>query len=180
MNLYDEDDAERAETYELFAGLFLKEPTTEVLLQMKEMFRMTFDETFTEIGIDFRHLFSGSEKHPPPCESLYNYPVGDKPRLWGRMTEEVRELYRSAGLMIDEEIDLIPDHVSAELLFMGYLIDNGLEEVQAEFLDEHLLKWIPPFCEEVKNRAETTFYKEVADLLKEFILSDYEQLTGND
>ncbi|HXX57186.1 MAG TPA: molecular chaperone TorD family protein [Thermodesulfovibrionales bacterium] len=173
----DGDDIdERASLYRLFSSLFVKEPDEELLVSMKSMFKMAFDDTEREIREDFGYLFLGHAGHLQPYESLYNYALGDRPRLWGTATGEVQGLYHSAGVMIDEEIDLIPDHVSAEFLFMSYLIENGLREEQRRFLDDHLFAWIPAYCDEMQKHARTTFYREVAGLLKEFVSSDSQEL----
>lgn len=170
------EDIERAELYRLFAGLFMKEPTEEMLLHIKDMFQMEFNDSLQGVRADFTHIFSGTGRHPAPYESLYNYPIGDKPRLWGKATEEVLAFYNSTGLTIDEEMPLIPDHISAELLFMSYLVENGLVEQQKRFLEEHLLKWVPECCQEIYKQAGTTFYKELSKILQDFILYDYENL----
>jgi len=177
-NAYD-DESERIELYRLFARLFIKEPDAETLSALKDIFSMKFNETSNELGDEFALFFSGASGHFLPYESLYNYPMGDKPRLWGKTTEEVQAFYSAAGLMIDQQIDLLPDHLAAELLFMSYLIEAALKEYQKIFLEEHLLKWVPLYCDELQRRAGTTFYRAVANLLKELLLSDYETLKGN-
>ena len=175
MEFFDDTNIERAALYRLFSSLFTKEPGEETLLTIQEMFQMRFDETPSEIGADFFRLFQDRAGSLRPYESLYNYPFGDKPRTWGTVTEKIQERYHAAGVMIDEETGLIPDHISAELSFMSYLIENGLADEQEEFLKDHLVVWIPGFCEDLKETAQTTFYREVADLLKEFVLSDQEE-----
>lgn len=174
MAIYDNDEEiERARVYRLFARLFIEEPPDELLLEIREMFGITADDLPLEIRLDFTNLFFSSGGHLRPYESFFNYPLGDKPRLWGKAAENVQSFYNSAGLMLDEQINLIPDHISAELLFMSYLVEQGLFEEQKKFVGEHLLKWIPEYCDEVQRHAATTFYKEVANFLKEFILSEH-------
>lgn len=175
MAFYDNvEDTERAELYRLFAGLFINEPPDETVMQLKDIFKMKFADSAQEIRMDFARIFLGPDRRLMPYESLYNYPMRDRPRLWGRAAEEVQAFYRSAGIMMDEEINLIPDHISAELLFMSYLIENGIPELQKKFLEEHLARWIPEYCNELQKYAGTVFYKEVANILKEFILSEHE------
>jgi len=169
---------ERSEMYKLFSALFMKEPDDGSILRIREMFRMKFDDTPQEIRTDFIGLFLRLDLHLSPHESLHNYPVGETPRLLGKATLDVQAFYRSAGLMIDEESEIIPDHLGLELLFMSYLIENSLVEQQKKFMDEHLLRWAPEYCDKVERHAAATFYKEVAILLKEFILSDSEELSG--
>ncbi len=167
------DEGEVAELYKTFAQLFMKAPETEELLRLKELFDMTFEETEREVREDFCRLFVEPSTRIPPYESLYRYPLGHSPKLWGTATAEVQSLYRSAGLTIDQAADLVPDHLSAELLFSSYLIENGMSELQRKFLSEHLSLWVPEYCDEIARHAHTMFYREVAKLLKELILSDY-------
>lgn len=175
IDYFGNEEAERAALYKLFASVLMREPDEETSMSVKAMLGSEFTETQKEIAEDFRGLF---RDHLRPYESLYNYPLGDRPRLRGRAAEKVQEIYRSAGLVIDEEIDLIPDHLSVELLFMSYLIERGLLDEQKSFLEEHLLQWVPAFCDEIKKHARTTFYREVADMLKELLSSDHDEFEG--
>ncbi len=175
MTIYeDEENRERAEMYKLFAALFIDEPPEELIEQVREMFQLSFNETGQDIALDFANTFFGPGEHLPPYESVYNYSVGETPGLWGSVTEQVQAFYNSVGLAIDEEVNLIPDHLSAELLFMAWLIESGRGEEQEGFIEDHLVKWVPGFCDELQTHAKTEFYREVAGLLKEFILSEYE------
>ncbi len=178
MEFYKDEEIDRAELYKLLSALFLDKPEDKVILQIREMFQLKFDDTPQEIEADFPNLFLRPDLHLSPHESLYNYPLGETPGLWGRAAYEVQEFYRSAGLVIDEESEVIPDHLGLELLFMSYLVENDLVGQQRKFMDEHLLRWVPEYCDEVEKHAATTFYKEVAILLKEFVVSDDEELSG--
>lgn len=173
MELLD-DDIDRKKMYELFSSLFINEPAEELLLQMRDIFGIKLKNTLNDIRTDFNRLFLESARNLPPYESLYNYPLWEKPKLPGRVTEEVQKLYHSAGITIYEDIDLFPDHLSAELLFMSYLIERGLIDLQKSFLKDHLSVWIPGYCDEIQLRAQTPFYQHVAALLKEFILEECE------
>ena len=177
MQIYENEDDERAELYKLFSDLFMAEPAEETVSEAKELFQMKFDTSLDEIRNDFGRVFLSPDLHPSPYESLYNFPLGEKPRLWGNATEEVRAFYESRGLTLDEETNPIPDHLALELLFMNYLVQNGLADQQKAFLREHLI-WVPEYCDEVQKHAGTSFYKEVAKILKEFILSEQERYKG--
>ncbi|MFA6055690.1 MAG: molecular chaperone TorD family protein [Thermodesulfovibrionales bacterium] len=175
MTFHDDEDTERANLYRLLSGLFLSEPTEEFLIQFRDIFGITITNTIDEITIDFMQLFSDAAGHLLPYESLYNYPLLDTPRLWGQATEEVQKLYHAQGLMIDEEIDIIPDHISAELLFMGHLIENDITELKNSFFENHIRVWVPDYCYEIQQFAQTDFYIQAAGLLKEFISNDSEE-----
>jgi TorA maturation chaperone TorD len=60
-----------------------------------------------------------------------------------------------------------------ELIFMSYLIEKKLKDLQIDFL-RRLCEWIPLFCDTLYEKAKTDFYKEVATSLKEFVLSECE------
>lgn len=175
-SIITEDNELRANTYRLLAGLFLKEPDEDVLATMKEDLEMTFDDSPEDIALDFMHIFSGPGEHLSPYESLYNYPIGSKPALWGKAAEDAQSFYQAAGLVLDEEANMLPDHISAELLFMSYLAEKKDPELQKRFLDEHVMKWVPQFCDKVTDFAYTTFYKELAWLTKDFIEAEYKEL----
>lgn len=174
MDLYDNKAAERAAVYKLFSALLMKEPTIEIVQEVKELFRIESDEPVEAISRDFAGIFLRPDLHLAPYESLYNFPPGDKPALWGKAALEAQTFYESAGLVLDDSITLIPDHLSVELLFMSYLIENGRIEGQRRFLEEHLFLWLPAYCDEILKHAETLFFRELANLLKEFIISEYE------
>ena len=42
-------------------------------------------------------------------------------------------------------------------------------KTQKRFLEEHLVKWVPHFCDEVIKNAEVSFYRELAKLTRSFI-----------
>lgn len=179
MASYDNfENEERSEIYKLFAGLFLKEPDDEMLLQFKEMFKMKFNETPQEIRTDFRQLFSVHGAKVKPYESFYNYSIGERPSLWGRTSGDVMSFYRAEGLDIGVEPAPVPDHLSVELVFMSYLVEKGLVEQQKKFLEEHLAKWVPNCCYDITLHAKTAFFKEISDLLKELLRSDLEGIAS--
>lgn len=171
-DFYLNDDHDLVKFYQLFASLLVQEPDEKTLIEAEEMFATKFNNTSDEIRADFTYLFSDREGLLPPYESLYNYPIWDKPTFGGPVADELQKFYQSAGLVIDEEMNIPADHLSAELLFMSYLIEDDLIELQEDFLEQHLVVWVPEFCDEIKRYARTTFYQQMSDLLKELILDE--------
>ena len=110
--------------------------------------------------------------------------------LYGAITVKVKKFIETTGLVYDDAFTGLPDHVSVELEFMGKLGEfeaekwiNGDDEdaryclsVQKMFAEEHLLRWIPQFCEQVIARAELPFYREMARITSEFVDFDYESI----
>ncbi|MFC1786561.1 molecular chaperone [Halobacteriota archaeon] len=113
-----------------------------------------------------------------PYESVY---LGEEGLLMGEPWKKVKAMYRGAGLAKSEK-ELEPeDHIAFELMFMSYLCDKATEafekeedasdllQLQRGFLNDHLLRWIPDFCDDVvKNKPY--FYKGIAKITKDFML----------
>uniref|UniRef100_A0A7C4AK11 Uncharacterized protein n=1 Tax=Thermodesulfovibrio aggregans TaxID=86166 RepID=A0A7C4AK11_9BACT len=157
MIFFDPDDKqERAEAYRLFAYLFMNIPDIELVEEFERFAGIQIKDTYEEICEDFIYLFT--EGNLPNCESFYRQ-------------SDVQHFYWTAGVAIEEEFDLPPDHISMELLFMSYLIEQNLRNLEIDFLSR-LCEWIPLFCEELYETANTDFYKEVATFVKDFVLSD--------
>ena len=143
-----------------------------------------------DLGIEFTRLFMGPGEHISPHESIFVEVDGDAGGLYGAITVKVKKFIETTGLVYDDAFTGLPDHVSVELEFMGRLGEfeaekwiNGDDEgaryclsVQKMFAEEHLLRWIPQFCEQVIARAELPFYREMARITSEFVDFDYESI----
>jgi TorA maturation chaperone TorD len=169
MAVYDYSNIERAEAYKILADFFLKAPEEDMLRTIKDDFDLESEETSDEILRDFDRLFSYPEGKLPPIESFFL-------TLENTLSaDEVAGFYASAGLTIDEEYVLIPDHLYLELLFMSYLIENNRYELQKKFLEEHLMNWVPYYCDELLKQAQTVFYREIAGITRDFLISESEE-----
>ncbi|MBP2299633.1 TorA maturation chaperone TorD [Azospirillum picis] len=61
--------------------------------------------------------------------------------------------------------DRLPeDHVAAELLLLAHLLDLGRKADGVQFLDRHVLRWIPGFCSRIATRCREPFYAGAAIL----------------
>ncbi len=169
MAVYDYSNIERAETYRVLADFFLEAPDDDMLRAIKEDFDLESEETAVEISDDFTRLFSYPEGKLPPIESFF---------LTLETTssaDEVAGFYAGSGLAIDAAFELIPDHLYLEFLFMSYLVENNRYELQIKFLEEHLMNWIPYYCDELAKEAKTLFYREIAEITRDFLISESEE-----
>ncbi len=138
--------------------------------------------------LDFAELFIGPYRLlAPPYGSIY---LESRRSIMGRSTLEVIRFYKQAGLEIAPAYKEAPDHISAELEFMYYLIFEEIRMLkrqdfdhveaslvnQRDFLRDHLGIWIPPFLRIVKAEAQTDFYRHLADATGCFIAEDREVL----
>jgi TorA maturation chaperone TorD len=84
------------------------------------------------------------------------------------------------------------DHLAYELRFMASLCNAEAESIregsaeetewarerQVRFLDEHLLAWVPAYCEHISERSEEALYQALARVTKRIVLEDARYLHG--
>lgn len=137
------------------------------------------DTLKTTLAADYARLFLSVNKVPPhPSESTYREGM-----MMQHYRDEVLEAYWSFQVSADKEFTEPEDHIATELSFMAFLcqksrvaIENGdtkkaIEHVaaQKDFLEKHLLKWVPMLVKDILDTARTPFYKGIAALTTEFI-----------
>jgi len=135
------------------------------------------------LALEFTRLFIGPGHHISAHESIFAEMDGDTSSLWGKKTVEVKNFIETAGLDYEPEFTGIPDHISVELEFMQKLTASEAEKwnqqdrknaeycatVQRMFLDQHLLCWLPQFCDAVMEQAELPFYRSMAELTRNYM-----------
>lgn len=153
------------------------------------------DELLNDLAIEYARLFLGPGKHISPHESVhYQRDDGKWGQLWGESTVEVERFIKATGLSYEADYKGMPDHISVEFELMEALARQeaiALSEndktkarrcldVQRKFLEEHLIRWIPFFCEKVIKEAELPFYRAFAELTLRFINFDIQEINRNE
>ncbi len=128
-----------------------------------------------ELNVDYSSAFLINSQ---PVETLVEDSKGE---ILVGLQNPVMQFYFNHGYEINmNQTDILaPDHLSIELSFMQNLIYRNEKKSAFEFLKEHMLKWVPPYLIGIKSLVETPFYKDLADLTIEFLLSDYEELKNS-
>ena len=143
----------------------------------------------TRLACEYAALFLNVSPNPVfPFESVYTSP---ERLLMQKARDEVLAEYRKEGL--DRAVDFREpeDHIAIELEFMGYLCQKTAEaleggdaeaalaslEKQREFLDRHLLVWVPNFCLSLLAAARSDFYRAVARITEEHLAHEGETVT---
>ena len=157
----------------------------------KEFWAQPTDKICEDLAVEYTRLFIGPKDHIPPFESLYNFKKGEIRQIWGTATVEVKKLIESAGLSFNKDYGGIPDHISIELEFMQKLVKKEAElwdeqkngsllfktiKLEKKFIDEHLKVWIPGFCQKVIEAARYDFYRNVAELTEDFVVTEKEEV----
>jgi TorA maturation chaperone TorD len=150
-------------------------------------------ELLEDLAVEYTHLFLGPGKHISPHESVHHQREdGQWGKLWGASTVEVKRFIEATGLSYNEEFKGLPDHISVEFEFMQQLTlreekawkeDPGqaqaCRQVEKKFIEEHLIRWVPAFCEMVIQEAESPFYHAMAALTRSFIELEMEEMNRN-
>ena len=151
------------------------------------------EELVKKLSAMYTKIFRGLKEEkspPPPYESVYREGI-----LMGKSTYIVLSRYRSEGL--EPDTNEPPDSLWLELEFMRYLCTKEYEAYgrggyslvkniwrkQLEFLENHILQWVPNFtdiaikyCREYGEEAD--FYLGFLTILKSFINIDREYLVA--
>ncbi len=176
---------EAAELLEFFTLAFMR-PTDEWAREIEPLLEKVRERwPQADLRVDDPHLMNqeyvrlfrfGKEIPCPPYESVYR--TEDKV-LMSHLAVDVQDRMRAFGVDVSDEFKDLPEHVSAELEFLRYLYLLGEEEALEEarsFLEDHLLQWVPQFCECVRANSRIDFYREVCVLLPEFLREEFEAL----
>ena len=145
-------------------------------------------ELLEDLAVEYTRLFLGPGKHISPHESIHHEKDNSKwGQLWGDATVEVKKFIETTGLEYQTDYKGLPDHISVELEFMQQLTlreeqawgDSDADgavycrKIQEKFIIEHLMPWVPEFCEKIMQEAELPFYRDLAALTRKFI--EFEQ-----
>ena len=96
--------------------------------------------------------------------------VGLKGFLGGNSSQSVMNLYKGFGFEINPAFFDLPDHVSAELEFIGKLYELNHYAEAKNFYQKHLGRWIGLFLNKLSEQTKSNFYSAVAESLKGFLL----------
>ncbi|MBI4612381.1 MAG: molecular chaperone TorD family protein [Planctomycetes bacterium] len=149
--------------------------------------------TAERLAVEYTRLFIGPGDHAPLFASVHSDRVGDKGRLWGDSTVEVKKFIESTGLMFKPGRGSVPDHLAIELEFMARLVEaeeeatrEGNEDAvrkiasaQQRFLSEYLLSWFPSFARKVAESKPHPFYASLTKFCHEWLLSEKGALAGS-
>ena len=142
------------------------------------------NELLEDLAVEYTRLFLGPGNHVSPHESVHHQREdGQWGNLWGASTADVKNFIETTGLSYSDDFKGMPDHITVELEFMQQLTlheeqawkeedadkATAFRNVEKKFIEEHLIRWIPTFCENVIQEAELSFYREIASLTQKYI-----------
>lgn len=150
-----------------------------------------WERTLEDLDRDFLRTFIGynTTGHAAayPNESIHTSP--DR-LMMQDARDEVRAIYRAAGLESNEGWNQGEDHIALELEYMQVECQRTLDALDADdveeasrhllrqyhFLMDHLISWVPFLVRDMLKFSQTEFYQGVAYLTRGFLDVDREFL----
>lgn len=149
---------------------------------------LSMDDESVVLPVEFTRLFGGiSESYGalPPFESVVR-----EGRWGGDTVLKVVAAYTDADIVPPLPEASPVDHLAAELRFLAIACHREGEAWQADntqaamdwvrrerdFLDQHVLRWVPEYCEKSESMAETAFYRALLALTPRACMLDREDI----
>lgn len=147
-------------------------------------------ENIDNLEFEYNRLFVGPARLiAPPYESVYRT---TEHLVMGETMFDVKRAYQEIDMEIRNTLREPEDHIAIELEYLAELQKRSLialEEysicelrrlinLEAAFLGDHLLNWVPEFCQKTKEGSRMDFFKALAEVLVLLIKKDYEILEG--
>ncbi|MFQ5887978.1 MAG: molecular chaperone [Candidatus Hydrothermarchaeales archaeon] len=203
---------DRAETYRFFAALYSYQPIEQIARAIRDKsileglsgsgkgFKLI--KEYVENAQKIRKLKDLVEELQVEHTSLFvipKYTVGRpyesfymdrEKKIGARVTIEVENFMKRAGVEFTEARDEIADYIALELEFMAFLCGKEEEQwkagdkevaltylnIERDFLKNHLGKWIEPFCDDIASEPAANFFKGVAMITKDFVKLEYVEI----
>lgn len=129
-------------------------------------------EEWSSVASDFTHLFVCDEAFlkAPPYGSFYLENTGE---LFSKESEAVASFYAQ----FDFHSKLLPaepaDHVAVELEFLSQLLtsvaqNKAFEAYLKTFVEKSLSPWLFSWCDDLKNNAQSHFYRALAEHIGQY------------
>ncbi len=125
------------------------------------------------LAVTYARLFLGPfEILAPPYASFY---LERNHQIMGEVSRYAANAYAEAGLLPQSGSHEAPDHICCELEFMYFVAFKKMAtdetiwlDRQQRFWSEHLVHWLPAFCDCVVQADLHPFYNSIAKLLSKF------------
>ena len=109
----------------------------------------------------------------PLYESCYEF---EGAPLMGRAATEMKERFETKNLSVADTIQEPPDHLSIELEYVYFLLDEGWRENDdalvaeaAEFASDRMLPWISKLSEKLASEEKCRHYPLMAAVLRQIL-----------
>lgn len=128
------------------------------------------DEAMDILASEYADIYLNYGLNVSPCESVW---IDEDGLTMQEAMFQIRGHYARHGLEVENWRMRSDDHLVLQLRFLAHLFNEATSREQlreiADFLDEHLLRWIGDFAERVAARCRTRLYAGVASLTSAYL-----------
>jgi TorA maturation chaperone TorD len=165
----------------------LREGIEEAVRDLKED-NLSEEEKIDSLRWDYTRMFIGPAKLiAPPWQTAY---LTEERLLFQEETLEVRRRYLAYNFLPPNYPHEADDHIGYMLDFLYQLTLLALESLakddreelrkilsdQKDFIQTHMLNWVPLFAKDIIENAENGFYKGMAKVLTAWLKLDHEAI----
>lgn len=123
-----------------------------------------------EIAVDHANIYLVYGYRAAPTESPWRDPEGLERQA---PMFSAAAWYARFGLHASDRQQRADDHLVTELQFLAWLLDPETGPTQVadagQFMDQHLLVWVPQFCARVAERCATPYFAGLAMLTSGYL-----------
>ena len=163
------------------------EPIDEAYRRIHAFLCRARENTLNTLAVDYARIFLGcgslDAEAAYPFESVYTSP---KHLTMQDARDEVLAIYKSEGFGKTSSWKEPEDHLAVELEFVKALSLKAKESIEKEdaeeafrlvetqrnFIEAHIMAWLPHFVEDVAKYAKKDFYPAFADLTLAYLQED--------
>jgi len=154
--------------------------------------KMPLNHLQARLRLEYNNMFllPTSQRVVPRESAFYHEPA--QPQAAQKRLEDVQKFFRRIGMNPLAKFKKEPDHLSQVMHFMSVLCEREKEhlrknntaqlgttcQIQTDFVEKHLAPWIPLMRERMHRVTRFLFFRNVAELMEEFVLSDAEWTRG--
>lgn len=134
-----------------------------------EMISQLNSNDIQNLEFDYNRLFVGPDRlEAAPYESIYR---NTERALMQAETMAVRRFYERAGMVLTNKNHVPDDHLSFELEFICFLLEESTEDdsyydLFEAFLNLHLFQWVENHCELVREKTTNTLIVGMSYILQ--------------
>ena len=148
-----------------------------VAIALADLGDKPLDTEFDELAADYAAIYLNHGLQASPFESTW---LDEDGLQMQTPMFQVRDWYRRYGLGSQDWRQRSDDHLALQLLFIAYLFEHATDANAARpagailgdianFLDEHLLRWLPDFGKRVATHSATPYYAGLAMLTAAYV-----------
>jgi TorA maturation chaperone TorD len=164
----------------------IRDGVRQIQPYLSDCAKLPVDQVLEDLAVERTRLLRGVKRGygpPPPYESVYR--AEEDAGIW-QTVAQIKRCYAVAGVGVPVESGEMADYIGLELDFLRYLAGKEAQawrsghEAEAEqwreheegFLRDHILTWVPRFCDLMREDATLGFYQGLAAVTKGFVLYD--------